>query len=191
MAFHKRPRPVLVRSAVRGVVLTALLLAMVNWSASWVCLGADANNDARIVFLRVRLKADAITLVKATTQPGTLKAPRSPGTKREIQFDLVSNSGAALWSGAMDDPSIERLEYEDPDHPGQIKVKEIKRSEVEFTVRVPWKKEARQVAFYRRGSANQKEIKQNTSPAAAEKSRPDAGKKLLGTVVLPDPEAGP
>jgi hypothetical protein len=50
----------------------------------------------------------------------------------------------------MEDPLIERTEFPAADNTGALRKTHLKLNEVEFTLRVPWKKEAWQLQFYRR-----------------------------------------
>ena len=63
-----------------------------------------------------------------------------------------------LFQGRARDPLVERYEYEDPDEPGKIRVKEVRRESAEIVVRVPRKDEARVMRVYRRRPAAPGEI---------------------------------
>ena len=126
----------------RWFTLLALLLVC-------VCATTAQPDQARFFFLTFRLKAGALTLVKARVMPGTLK-PQRDGTQPDaLRFVLEQAADESLWSRRLDDPSVQRLEYEDPDHPGQIKSKTVQLDDVEFIVRAPYHPNARQVVIYR------------------------------------------
>jgi hypothetical protein len=100
-------------------------------------------------------------------------------------MEVATAGGQVLWTNNVADPSLRHLEYEDPDHPGEIIGKEIQLTNTEFTIRVPAFREADHVDFYLSQSAIT-----NTNPtgtnAAVNSSVPQ--RKLVGTVTLP-PEA--
>jgi hypothetical protein len=125
------------------------LLALVCFCVGVSELCAQPKELDQILFLHLRMKGGTLTLVKSATVPGVLKSRRSADKKAPLQLEVETAEGASLWSDTMNDPSVRRYEYEDPDNPGVIKSKVVRLNEVEFTVRVPLKKEARRLSFYR------------------------------------------
>jgi hypothetical protein len=132
----------------------------------------------QIVFLHLKLKDGAITLLRSSVMPGRLKLPIGSDRKGEIQLELTAMDGSSLWSEVMSDPTLQRFEYEDPAHPGTLKIKEIKVAEAEFTVRVPHHVDARQLKIHRLG----------TPATATEVRTVRTARKLLGTVAIPRAE---
>jgi hypothetical protein len=124
---------------------SVLFIAMLGTSVS----SAQSQHDARMVFLHFRLKNDTITLVKSAIRPGVVKQRRQAEKRGGIYFEAVSSAGLSLWNGVMDDPTIQRLEYEDPSQPGQIKINQVQLKETEFVIRLPFKPELHRVEFYR------------------------------------------
>ncbi len=112
-------------------------------------VSAQTPDAAQIVFLKIKMKNDTLTLVQSALRPGVLKQKRGGETRGEISYELRSASGKLLWRGAMANPLLQRFEYEDPANPGQLKIKSVKLSEAEFTLRVPFKPETHRIEFYR------------------------------------------
>ncbi len=133
---------------------------------------AQPQSDAQIVFLHLRMKDDTLTLVKSASRPGIVKQRRLVEKPGGIYYELVSSSGKPLWQGVTADPLQQRLEYEDPDHPGQLKIKYVKLNEIEFTLRLPFKPEMRRLELYR------------LAPAAPNSGRPKVARKLIGSIPL-------
>ena len=155
----------------------AVLLAIAILT-TWGCLADETDH---IVFLHLRLKDGVVTLVRSSVRPGQLKTPIASDKKGEIHLELTATNGVSLWSEVMGDPTVQRFEYEDPDNPGKLKVKEVKVTEAEFTVRVPFYKDAKELKLHRLDKpANLTEAK-----------APGATKKLLGTVAMPAKEDAP
>jgi hypothetical protein len=112
-------------------------------------LTAQQQSGSKIVFLKMRLKDNSLTLLAITIRPGYLKQQRTWGAKGEILYKVFSASGAPVWFSAMEDPSRRRLEYEDPSAQGKIKVKEVEQNDVIFSVRIPYDTETKSISFYR------------------------------------------
>lgn len=123
----------------------------------------------KILFLHLKWKNDVVTIEKAVARPGHFKEHPARG---DVGLELLSADGATLWNTVIADPTIEHLEYEDPDHPGQLKVKIIQRAEAEFDLRVPFHSGAKMISFSRGAKSGA------------------AGRKLLGTLDLPAVEVG-
>ena len=138
------------------------------------CSGLAEEKD-QILFLQLKLKDEAITLVRSSVRPGHLKTPIAPDKKGEIRLELTAADGSSLWHEVMADPTVRRIEYEDPDNPGSLKSKEVRVTEAEFTVRVPFVKAAKQLNLHR--------LEKPARRADAQTPR-QAG-KLLGVVALP------
>ncbi len=126
-------------------------LAIFAWLALAAALMAGAAPaEEGILFLHLRLKDGVVTLVESSVRPGVLKKPRDGIARGNLSFQMVTGDGIVLEEGAAEDPSTRRLEYEDPDHPGQMKVKIIQAPDVEFTVRLAYRTTGRKVRFHRR-----------------------------------------
>jgi hypothetical protein len=117
-------------------------------------------------------------LVATTAVPGHLKPAITSGKPGDLYLELVTTNSLPVWSNLVSDPLVRRYEYEDPDHRGQLKAKEVKSDQAEFTVRVPGQNEAGQLNIYR--------LDQPATQSAMAASRPT--RTLLGTVKLNVPE---
>ena len=156
-----------------------LLSALLGLMTSALALG-QAAKDNKILFLHLRMKDGAITLVKSASVSGTLKPQRRAENPGTIQFDVETAAGVSLWSGAMDDPSVRRYEYEDPEKPGAIKTKVVQLAEVEFVVRVPVLKGAHHFSLYRLEAPP---AKAPAEPAVEQQAKP--ARSLLVRIALP------
>jgi hypothetical protein len=137
------------------------------------------ESSPKIVFLHLKLESNQVSLVSASVSPGTLK--RFPERHPALDLEVATSAGQVLWTNNVADPSIRRLEYEDPDHPGQILNKQVQLTNTEFTVRVPAFPNAQQVNFYLAlppGATNVVGAKTSATNALPPR-------KLLGTVILP------
>src|SRR5262245_34470664 len=160
------------------------LLALIYLCVGVSELCAQPKEADQIIFLHLRMKDGTLTLVRSATVPGVLKSRRSADKKAPLQLEVETAKGASLWSETMSDPTVRRYEYEDPDNPGLIKSKVVQLNEVEFTVRVPFKKEARRLSFYR---VSQPAAKGNRLIAPDVKSSKPA-KELIARIDLPAAE---
>ena len=137
---------------------------------------ARDQEGEKILFLHLRMKGDVISLLKATTRPGLLKTPHHQ--KGELALDLISADGTAVSTTLMEDPRIQRFEYEDPENPGQLKTKVVLLPETEFMVRLPYKKAAKRLAIFRHESAS----------GDAPGHPPKSARRDLGQIDLPADE---
>src|ERR1019366_2018364 len=134
----------------------------------------------QIFFLHLKLESNQVSLVSASVAPGTLK--RFSEHRPALDLGVVTSDGQVLWTNNVANPSIRHLEYEDPDHPGEIISKEVQLTNTEFMVRVPAFRDAHHVNFYLAQSSA------DTNAAAAhplETTVPAPQRKAVGTVMLP------
>jgi hypothetical protein len=133
------------------------------------------SDPPRIIFLHLRATNNGFELIDAKTVPGLLKVSRYDSNRDGLHFEVSSNSNQVLFQDVCPEPTVRRLEYEDPDHPGRIIEKQVTSISTEFTIRVPYFPEARTLRFYRPSS-----IALSVTP-------PDAKSKLVlqGEVTLP------
>ena len=115
-----------------------------------IALRAAEEEKPGILFLRLQLKDGVFSLASATNVPGKLKAPRRDAPAKEFQMVVEDAAGKDVWTQEMADPSVERLEYTEAAQPDVIQVKEVRRAQVEFTIRVPAASAGSQLAIYRR-----------------------------------------
>jgi len=153
------------------------LILMAVVTSSW----CQASDKDQIVFLHLKLKGQEVTLVDSSVRPGRYKTVSTPDKKGVFYLELVSTNGTTIWSDVMADPAFRRHEYEDPDHPGSILVKEVALPEAEFTVRVPFHKTARKLKLFRLDKLSNR----------VEAALPGRRKQGLGSVAVPALEMKP
>ena len=129
--------------------LLAALLCGALISTEHIRAAPGSDRSAGITFLHLRTTADGFDLVEAKTVNGSLRARRYDSAKPGLHVELRDADNRVLFQDVYPEPTVTRLEYEDPQHPGKIRVKEIAPT-AEFTVRVPYFAEARTAHFYRR-----------------------------------------
>lgn len=112
--------------------------------------GKEAEDEHWILFLLLRMRNDTVELISSSRSPGVLKAARKGQKVGPIDYDVVTATGESIWSDNIEDPLIERMEFPPAENTVELPKTYFKRSEVEFTLRVPWKREACQLQFYRR-----------------------------------------
>jgi hypothetical protein len=83
------------------------------------------------------------------------KPQRDSQELESLVVSLEATTGEERWSLAIADPSLQRLEYEDPDQPGRLLSKSVKVDDVEFIVRAPLTAGVRQVAVFRKEKTGQ------------------------------------
>jgi hypothetical protein len=137
--------------------------------------GKDAEDEHWILFLFLRMRNDTVELISSSRSPGVLKAARNARKVGPIDYDLVTATGEPIWSGNMEDPLIVRMEFPVAKNTVELKKTNLKLDEVEFTLRVPWKREACQLQFFRR--------QLNESPAGQQVDR-----QPIGSLTLPSYE---
>ena len=170
-------------SSFRNRTLRSCRLLLVCFCFGTAELRAQRKEPDQILFLNLRMTNGVITLVNAMPTPGVLKSRRGADKKGPIQLEVETAAGTSLWNETMSDPSVRRYEYEDPDHPGGIISKVVQLNEVQFSVRIPFNKEARRVSFYR--VAPSETSKAQVAPPARP---PKAVKELIARIDLPDEE---
>ncbi len=116
--------------------------------ATEVGAGSSPDGSSGITFLHLRAIATGFELVEARTVNGSLRTRRYDAAKPGLHVEVRSADDRVLFRDVYPEPTVTRLEYEDPEHPGKIRAKEITNQE--FTARVPDFAEARTVHFYRR-----------------------------------------
>ena len=104
------------------------------------------ESPPKILFLHLKMESNQVSLVKASVAPGTLK--RFSQRRPSLDLEVATSAGQVLWTKTVANPSIRHLEYENPDHPGEIISKEVQVTNGEFTVRLPVIQNAHQVNFY-------------------------------------------
>lgn len=113
---------------------------------------AGQSDTNQFLFLTLRLKAGVVTLEKAEIVAGTLKPQQNSTDEQPLLIALEQTKGIAQWSLKMDDPSVQRLEYEDPQQPGVLKTKLLATDDIEFIVRTPLITGVRHLAIHRQAA---------------------------------------
>ncbi len=134
---------------------------------------AETNGTPQILFLHLKVKNQTVSLVDSATRPGVLKRPRQAAAD-DLHYEVLSATSNSLWKAAVLDPTLRRLEYEEPPGSGNLKRKTVVSDEADFTIRIPLSPEARRVDFY---------TLESSAPAA--KGEKAVARKSLGSVVLP------
>ncbi len=116
-----------------GAVLVLMLCTALSPSVS----RGQAQQSGGIVFLHMLLKDGRVELIDSAVRPGDLKARPWSGAEQGIVVDVLSAQGAILWSQAIPDPTVRRLEYEDPAHAGMLVPIIVRKDAAEFSVRIP------------------------------------------------------
>lgn len=143
------------------------------------CFGAERMD--RILFLHLRMQDGAVSLVRSSIRPGRLKTPIASDRQGVIQLQLTAEPGVVLWTEVMADPLCRRLEYVDPGSPGMLRTKWVQVTQAEFTVRLPFYPEGRQLTLHRLE-------RPATRALAATAALP---RTAIGTITLAMPEAAP
>ena len=125
------------------VAICSVLLA-----SGEVGVGSKPDGSSGITFLHLRATADGFELIEAKTVNGSLRTRRYDSARPGLHVEVRSLDDRVLFRDVYPEPTVTRLEYEDPEQPGKIRAKEITNQE--FTIRVPYFAEARTVHFYRR-----------------------------------------
>jgi len=112
-------------------------------------LNAGENQGEQILFLHLKITNNVISLMESTAATGHLKPTITAEKQGDLYLELTSTNSLPTWTDVVSDPLVRRYEYEDPDRPGQLKVKEVKVDQAEFTIRVPGRNGARQLNIYR------------------------------------------
>ena len=134
-----------------------------------ILLRADlVHAQHKILFLRLRIQNDSITLVRSNIRIGLLKRTEDFAKNSGIEYQCQSVTGLVLLSSVMNDPSVQRYEFEDPEQPGMLRMKHVRLNDVEFTLRIPFREDIRRVEFFRVET-------QGTSPLMRKAARTSIG----------------
>jgi hypothetical protein len=119
-----------------------------------------------IAFLTVILSDDNVRLADWTVAEGALHPLRAGTRHGGLEYEAVTASGGIVWEGSLPDPLTRRIEYEDPDNPGQLKIKIITVDSARFVVRVPVDSTINRFLFYRAAKPGGKAVAPRTSLGA-------------------------
>jgi hypothetical protein len=155
----------------KSIIISIAILGLTFSRADLV----HAQNQ--ILFLRLRIQNDSITMVRSNVRPGVLKQAMDFSKNGEIEYQCQSAAGLLLLSSVINDPSVRRYEFEDPEQPGALRMKEVKLKDVEFTLRIPFREDIRRVEFFR------------VEPPGASNLMRKAARTFIGAIEIP-PGAG-
>jgi len=127
-----------------GVAICTALLLTVQSRA-----GSQPERSAGITFLHLRATATGFELVEARTVNGSLRIRRYDPAKPGLHVEVRTADNRVLFREVYPEPTVSRLEYEDPEHPGKIRTQAVAVPSEEFTIRVPYFSDGRTVHFYR------------------------------------------
>jgi hypothetical protein len=112
-------------------------------------VSAQVTPDSKILFLHLKIKNNNVELIDYTIKPGVIKQKRSiPEEEQEFYYEAKSKTNTVLYKESMNNPLNKRMEYEDEKNPGQIKQKIIKSDTADFVLRIPFKENLSEVAFF-------------------------------------------
>ena len=138
----------------RMFFLCAVPIALCAAAATSLLIGpavAQSEDSAGkgIAFLTLLRTQDGVRLIDWTIAKGALRQPRTWADRGNLEYEAVGAQGDVVWRGSLSDPSIRRLEYEDPAHPGRLLAKFITLDSARFVVRVPADSAIDHITFYR------------------------------------------
>lgn len=111
-------------------------------------LMGESGPPPQILFLHLRLTNNVVVLLSTNVQPGVVKPQRHRTDKHALHCEVRSITGLTIWKAAVDHPQWLYLEYPDPENPGQMRRKEVRRETPDFTVRIPLQPDAETIEFY-------------------------------------------
>ena len=121
-----------------------------------------AQEGQKILFLTFQFIKGEPHLVGMVSVNGELKSPKvKKQMPSEISFDVVSANDESLYSGFVEDPSKQTLEY--PGDNGEIKNVKINKDTTETIIRVPYSEEIQKIILKRQLPA--KTLQKNGSAA--------------------------
>lgn len=112
-------------------------------------ISSDTRSENKIAFLRFRIDSTTVSLTKSTLVEGHLKKSRTNNSSKEIYFEVVSKKSKLLSSGNLENPLVKRLEYENPNKPGELLHKIVNFESMEFTIRIDYNSQIDRINFYR------------------------------------------
>jgi hypothetical protein len=112
-------------------------------------LAATEVDSSGIVFLQFRMDKDGVSLIEASVVPGSIKERRAGASPKAVYYEVESRDGSVIVDGSFDDPLVRRIEYEDPDSPGELKSEVIELAEARFVLRLNHSPDIESISFYR------------------------------------------
>lgn len=109
-----------------------------------------AEVECGVVFVRLHMTPEGISLVEYSCVSGQLKQPRESQNIKEITWEAMSSSDSVITKGSLDNPLIRRFEYEDPNNPGNLVSRTVELNEAYFVIRMPFSYDIKSLSFYRK-----------------------------------------
>ena len=156
------------------------LAALVLTLASAAGQPSPPAGDA-FYLLTFRMTTGEVAMVRSQLVPGTLKSQPAPRSPAPLLVALEDTNRRELATARLDDPSVRRYEYEDPDHPGAIQFKVVPVEDTEFMIRIPRPAGATHVAVYREATV--------AGTPGSEKAKPPERKLLKRFDLSKTPDA--
>lgn len=103
--------------------------------------------DEKILFLHLNADSTGITLLDHIVAEGYLKRSKLPTRSYGLVFQVMDRSGENQFAAIVENPLLKKYEYEDPDRPGELKMKLIYLDEAEFWIRIPLRENMERVEF--------------------------------------------
>lgn len=100
-----------------------------------------------IVFLHLAIDSGGVRLLDSRVAEGTLKIEKIPSKTVGLRLSVKEESDQEYYRKVVLNPLIQRYEYEDPDNQNQLKSKVVILEEAEFWVRIPYRADAKSIAF--------------------------------------------
>ncbi len=107
------------------------------------------NDSGKIAFLTFKYDGDKMTLVNSRVVDGTFKAKTKEFKTGDLRYEIAGGDKTAVSQNFIDNPLVKKLEYEDPDNPGQLVSKIVTLPEAEFTIRIDYSQKPGYIRFYK------------------------------------------
>ena len=118
------------------------------------------EKEAKVIFLNLVWEKGNIVLKDYAIRMGRVKQSIDVRISKDVlAYALLSDNNSKIGDGLFSNPSIERLEYSDPENPGKIKLVLTKRDTATFTLRLPYTQNLARVDFFMLKDAVQKPSK--------------------------------
>lgn len=114
-------------------------------------LAAEKSNGhealEKILFLHLKADVTGITMVDHILAEGHLKKSKLPTRSYGLAFQVIDRSEENQFAAIVENPLLKKYEYEDPDRPGELKMKLVYLDEAEFWIRIPLSENMDRVEF--------------------------------------------
>jgi hypothetical protein len=114
---------------------------------------ATNAQPGRMVFVELQFADGRITATRATGAGGRAKPGANQSGVGYLQFEIFSPSGERTFTGSVPDPLHRRLEYEDEQRPGGIRVTVVDHETGSLQLRIPGEANAARLIFFRENAA--------------------------------------